>query len=298
MARPQGAGILADLTACKALDRNCSKVRPSISTLLCIHLRWTGLTTYLIPCPFSLFFSFPFFPFRSVALAEGRQEETPQWACQCLRETLLYPHGFFLFPVWSAGGSFSTSCQSGASATRPHCLLHTDLILRPQWDLFYCYYSLPCFFFCLYHEGFLCFQCVVFCCSNTVFVNRSNVGALPLCCLQQWSAQRTWLSSAHVFYAEVKTEMLHVRNVLRFARKCFSLRVTVKVRTKVVHFIFQAQPNIIHTKRTCYSFLCFPFKPAIPEESFNTFIRFLAKSLIRKPKPISKFEATASSQLA
>lgn len=32
-----------------------------------------NLTTHLIP-----FFSFPFFPFRSAALAEGRQEETPQ----------------------------------------------------------------------------------------------------------------------------------------------------------------------------------------------------------------------------
>lgn len=133
MARPQGAGILADLTACKALDPNCSKVRPSISTLLCIHL---------IPI---LFFSFPFFPFRSAALEEGRQEETPQSARQCLWETLLYPHCFFLFPVWSAGEWFSTSRQNQATATRPHCLLHTDLILQPQWDLLYCYYSLPCF---------------------------------------------------------------------------------------------------------------------------------------------------------
>lgn len=221
MAGLQGAGILADLTACKALDPNCSKVRPSISTLLCIHLCWTGLTTYLIPYPF-FFFKFPFFPFRSVALAEGRQEETSQWACQCLRETLLYPHGFFLFPVWSAGESFSTSCQNGASATRPHCLLHTDLILQPQRDLLYCYYSLPCFFSAYTMKGFCLFS--VFCCSNTVFVNRSKVGALPLCCLQQWSAQRTWLSSEYAFYAEVKTEMLHVRNVLRFAGKCFSRR--------------------------------------------------------------------------
>lgn len=93
-----------------------------------------------------LSFFFPFFPLGLGALAEGRQEETPQWARQCLWETLLYPQGFFLFPVWSAGESFSTSCQSGASATRPHCLLHTDLILQPQRDLLYCYYSLPCFF--------------------------------------------------------------------------------------------------------------------------------------------------------
>ena len=89
------------------------------------------------------------------------QEETPQWARQCLRETLLYPHGFFRFPVCSAGESFSTSRQNGAAATRPHCLLHTDLILQLQWDLLHCYYRLPCFFpllFCQY---------VFFGCSNT-----------------------------------------------------------------------------------------------------------------------------------
>lgn len=58
MVQPQGAGILADMTACKNLDLNCNKVRPSISTLLWIHLRgfWTlnqSLITDFIP--FSLY---------------------------------------------------------------------------------------------------------------------------------------------------------------------------------------------------------------------------------------------------
>lgn len=72
MAQPQGAGILADMTARKALDQNCSKVRPSISTLLCIHLRWhwtsnLSLTKSLIPF---FFFKFCFFLFGSVTLDE------------------------------------------------------------------------------------------------------------------------------------------------------------------------------------------------------------------------------------
>lgn len=114
------------------------------STCICCWILNLNLTTNLIPSPF--FSPFPFFLFRLVALVEGRQEETPQWARQCLWETPLFPRGFFRFPVWSAGESFSTSCQNGASATRPHCLLHTDLLLQSQQDLLYCYYSLPSFF--------------------------------------------------------------------------------------------------------------------------------------------------------
>ena len=146
MARPQGAGILADLTACNALDLNCSKVNLSIFTLLCIHLRFVQLFKSELDNTLDpwFFFKFPFISIQVLVLAEGRQEETPQWTRRCLRETPLYPHGFFRFPFWSAGESFSTSCQSGA--TRPHCLLHTDLILQPQQDLLYWYYGLPCFF--------------------------------------------------------------------------------------------------------------------------------------------------------
>lgn len=151
MARPQGAGTLADLTACEAVGPNCSKVRPSISIQQSIHLRWSWtqnlrLTKHLIPYSFS----FVFISFLSIQVSGiSGQEETPQWARRCLRETPLYPHGFFLFPVCAVGESFSTSSENGAAATRPHCLLHTDLILQLLWDLLYCYYSLPCFFWCM-----------------------------------------------------------------------------------------------------------------------------------------------------
>lgn len=212
MARPQGAGILADLTACNALDLNCSKVNLSIFTLLCIHLRFVQLFKSELDNTLDpwFFFKFPFISIQVLVLAEGRQEETPQWTRRCLRETPLYPHGFFRFPFWSAGESFSTSCQSGA--TRPHCLLHTDLILQPQQDLLYCYYGLPCFFAPLLLPWSVAVLSV--CCLwglYTVFVNGSKKYALPLCCLQQWSAPRTWLSSEHAFYAGDRAEMLGVK---------------------------------------------------------------------------------------
>lgn len=102
MARPQGAGISADPTGRRAFDPNCSKVRFTISTLLCIHLRWCWTSHRSRPTDSILFFLlFSLFTFHSGpgALAEGRQEETSQWARQCSRETLLYPHSFsFFFP--------------------------------------------------------------------------------------------------------------------------------------------------------------------------------------------------------
>lgn len=113
-----------------------------ISTLLCIPgLRLESDNT-LDPLPFSLLKKNPF---RSMALEKGCQEDTTQWARQCLWDTLLFSHGFFRFPVWSAGESFCISCQNCASATRPHCSLHTDLIPQPLQDLLYCYSSLPRF---------------------------------------------------------------------------------------------------------------------------------------------------------
>lgn len=62
MAWPQGAGILADRTACKALDPNCNKVRPSISPYgasTCVWCWTSNLspTTHLIPFPFLHFLS-------------------------------------------------------------------------------------------------------------------------------------------------------------------------------------------------------------------------------------------------
>lgn len=135
MARPQGAGILADLKTCKALDPSCSKFPPYCAYQVCV---WS-LTTHLIPYPF------PFFKRAIQALEKGFQEDTTQWARQCLWDTLLFSHGFFRFPVWSAGESFCISCQNCASATRPHCSLHTDLIPQPLQDLLYCYSSLPRF---------------------------------------------------------------------------------------------------------------------------------------------------------
>lgn len=68
MARPQGAGILADLTACNALDPNCSKVNLSIFTLLCIHLCFVLLFKSVpdnIRDPLFFFLNFRSFPFRS-----------------------------------------------------------------------------------------------------------------------------------------------------------------------------------------------------------------------------------------
>lgn len=105
MAWPQGAGMLADTTACKALEPNCSSsqtfqfypsVHPTAPMLDCI----SKPNNILDPLSF---LSFPFLPFRSVALAEGCQEEAPQIALQCLWETIHYPHGFSPFPVCSAG---------------------------------------------------------------------------------------------------------------------------------------------------------------------------------------------------
>lgn len=51
MARPQGAGILADLKTCKALDPSCSKFPPYCAYQVCV---WS-LTTHLIPYPFPFF---------------------------------------------------------------------------------------------------------------------------------------------------------------------------------------------------------------------------------------------------
>lgn len=67
MARPQGAGILADRTACKALDPNCNKVRPSISPYgasTCVWCWTSNLspTTHLIPFPFFFCFYISFLP--------------------------------------------------------------------------------------------------------------------------------------------------------------------------------------------------------------------------------------------
>lgn len=57
---------------------------------------------------------------------------------------LVFSHGFFRFPVCSTGESLCISCQNCASATRPHCSLHTDLILQPEQDPLCCFSSLPC----------------------------------------------------------------------------------------------------------------------------------------------------------
>lgn len=69
---------------------------------------------------------------------------------------------FFQFPVRSAGESFSTSCQKQKpSATRPHRLLHTDLILRPRQDLLVLLLQLTLAFSCRCREGSMCFHRVV-----------------------------------------------------------------------------------------------------------------------------------------
>lgn len=94
-----------------------------------------------------------------------------------------------------------TSCQRTA-ATRPHCLLHTHLFLQLQWDL-------------LLLLQLNLHRLVVWCCFgllNPVY-STCIVDALPLCCLQRWSARHILLSSEHAFYAEVGTQKLHVRHI-------------------------------------------------------------------------------------
>lgn len=80
----------------------------------------------------------------------GLPGENPTISMSVLTETLLYPCGFFLFPVCSlyqgVVHNFLSKQSQRATATRPQCLLHTDLILQLPKDLLYCYYSLACFF--------------------------------------------------------------------------------------------------------------------------------------------------------
>lgn len=101
--------------------------------LLCMP----GLTIYLIPSPIppSFLLKFPFLSSQVSDISKGlpwgiRHNEVVS-ACG---KTLLFSHGFsfFWFPVRSAGESFCISCQNCASATRPQCSLHTDLIPQPR----------------------------------------------------------------------------------------------------------------------------------------------------------------------
>lgn len=94
-----------------------------------LHIYSTvSLTTCLIPYPSFHFLS----PFRSVASAEGCQEEAPQIALESFWDTIHYPHGFPPISCLLCWGIENrTSCQK-----RPHCLLHTHPTLQLRWDLF------------------------------------------------------------------------------------------------------------------------------------------------------------------
>lgn len=155
---------------------------------------------------------FPFLSFLFADISWGLSGGNPTMS---LSESLLYPCGVFLFP-------FCILCQ-GIVQNFLYKLsrCHQTTLLVAHWpnsaapkgptplllQLFPPFNNMKGVF------------SVLFPFSDTVFVNGSKASALPLCCLQQWSARRIWLSAVCAFYAEVKTERLHVRNTLRSTKK-------------------------------------------------------------------------------
>lgn len=205
MARPQGASIFADLTGCKPLDPNC------VSTCIGAGL----LCLYFKSKPDNI----SFLSIQVAGISRVPSGGNPTMSSSVLTETLLYPCGFFLFPVCSLRWGIIQHFLSKRSRCHQTTLLvaHWPNSTAPEGP------ALQLLQLTLLSPPFITWRVVVFSvccfsCSNTVFVNGSETGALPLCYLQQWSARRIWLSSVRAFYAEVKTEGLHVRNALRFTK--------------------------------------------------------------------------------
>lgn len=138
-------------------------------TLLCIHLRWASGSTSLI-----LSFSFQFLsdPFRLLALAKGCKGAEP-WSWQ----------GTFLFPCVAPPPSFLSSslrnCAAFPVKSQPLPQDHTACyILTYFWSpLRTCFTMIPA------RRAFIL---------SLTHVCASVNDALPLCCLQQWSAPHIW----------------------------------------------------------------------------------------------------------
>lgn len=190
MARPQGIGVLADMTACKALDPNPKADSLSISILLCIHLHWCYKflgTLFKPPCLF-FFSNFSFFlPVQERPPRRKSQNET----LTAYRRPLFV--STWLFPVsclfhWGIIQHFLSKrgcCHQTTLlvAHWPNSAVPVGLApLLLQLALFFLF--IPC---SVVGFSVSCFYWV-----NIVFVNGIEADTLPLCCLQQWSVPHIW----------------------------------------------------------------------------------------------------------
>ena len=185
-------------------DLNCNKVRLYIFTLLCILMHWCW-TSYLSLTTYSTPYLISFLSIRSRVISKGLSGGDPT-ICPSL---ILYPHHFPLFPVCSAAGmetELPVRAKKKAAATGPQRFLHNDLIFsssnRTRSIVRAAYFAF--FFRLVYTMRGSCAFSLLRLLLNTVFGSGRKAGALPLCCLLQWSARRIWLSSERAFCAEIK----------------------------------------------------------------------------------------------
>ena len=234
MARPQGAGILADL---RAVDPNCSKV-PTSHFHPTVHPPAEVLDLKSEPD----IMSDPQVSVISSLFYTGRwQEETPPWESPVLTgdssaSTRLFPVSCLL--RWGIAQLFLSK--------RSRC--HQTTLLAAHWPnsaapvgpaLLLLQLSL--LFFLLVYEGLLRFQCVA-AVGQTVF--------------HEWKEGRyitsllsaTMISSTYfvVFWACLlcwsETQMLQVRNVLLF------VLLSTWHSDRSIYFTFSTQVNIIDTQ--------------------------------------------------
>lgn len=156
-------------------------------TLLCIHLRSAPGSTSQI-----LSFSFQFFSFSFRLLASAKKcKGAEPWYSQ---DMVLFPCGF-LPPVsclvlWGNCAAFPVKSQP---LWRDHTACY---ILTYFWSLWR-----TCFTMIPVQRAFTL---------GFTHICESVNDALPLCCLQQWSAPHIWLSSASAFYAEGKNTVQYL----------------------------------------------------------------------------------------